>query len=154
MIVYKNSKMQMLQANDGYCLKYGSVLRCYDVIYVLTMVKNHIASKTIRRHGLYFSQTKKGIEMGLFSLVPCDATFPRATISCNLVEPPLKKNTYVFGPPSPHSMLSELNDVLLESPHEMSCYYVPTTLIQGGGGGGRSKMKNFIFFGGVQLICN
>ena len=44
---------------------------------------------------------------------------------------PLKK--HVFCPPSPHSMLSELNEVLLESPHEMSCYYLPTTLMQGGG---------------------
>ena len=40
-------------------------------------------------------------------------------------------------------MLIELNDVLLESPHEMSCYYVPTTLIQGGGG---KQDEKFYFF--------
>ena len=63
------------------------------------------------------------------------------TISCNLVEPPWKK--HVFGPPSPHSMLSELNEVLLESPHEMPCYYLPTTLIQGGRG---KQDENFYIF--------
>ena len=39
-------------------------------------------------------------------------------------------------------MLSELNDVLLESPHEILCYYVPTTLIQGG----RWKQDEEIYF--------